>query len=281
MSIPGICAECLYDKQCRRHPIEEYLRQVRTMIDERSEEDTSPLMVYKFHQLFEGRYGHLESTAELRHRYNQLVLGMEAQLRQGITSSADPLRTALAFARTGNYIDFGAMDEVRDDTFLSLFSESVLRREEEAVYTRFLNTCWQGRRFLLIADNCGEIVLDRLFVEQLKQRFPHLSVQVMVRGAEIQNDATLEDAVEAGMDRVAEILDNGAGVAGTVVSMLPEKTRSALERADVVLAKGQGNYESLGGQGWHVFYVFLCKCGLFTRKFGVPPLTGMFVEENG
>ena len=69
-------------------------------------------------------------------------------------------------------------------------------------------------------------------------------------------------------------------VAGTIYDMLPEEARKALDEADVVLAKGQGNYESMSGQGLRVFYAFLCKCDLFSNRFNVPKLTGMFVQER-
>ena len=94
------------------------------------------------------------------------------------------------------------------------------------------------------------------------------------------NDATPEDAAYAGIDRLARIVSNGAPVPGTVYKMLPEEARRVLDTADVILAKGQGNYESLSHQGRHIFYVFLCKCDLFTGRFRVPPLTGMLVEES-
>ena len=78
---------------------------------------------------------------------------------------------------------------------------------------------------------------------------------------------------------MAEIVSNGEAIAGIIYEMMPEEARKALDDADVILAKGQGNYESMSGQGWHVFYEFLCKCDLFTSRFNVPRLTGMFVEE--
>ena len=113
----------------------------------------------------------------------------------------------------------------------------------------------------------------------MKIRFPHLRLQVLVREKDVLNDVTPQDAEYVGIDRVAEILSNGAAIAGTVYHMLPEKAQKALDTADVILAKGQGNYESLTGQGWHIFFAFLCKCELFTSRFHVPPLTGMLVEE--
>ena len=103
---------------------------------------------------------------------------------------------------------------------------------------------------------------------------------MLVRGAETLNDVTEQDARYAGVDKLAHILHNGAGVAGTVLSMLPEKTRRAFDGADVILSKGQGNYESLAGCGKRIFYSLLCKCELFTQRFHVPRFTGIFVEEN-
>ena len=102
----------------------------------------------------------------------------------------------------------------------------------------------------------------------------------MVRGGSILNDVTEADAKYVGLDQVAKIVSNGAPVGGTIYSLLPEEARSVLDGADVILSKGQGNYESLSGRGYHVFYALLCKCDLFTSRFDVPRLTGIFVEEK-
>ena len=117
-------------------------------------------------------------------------------------------------------------------------------------------------------------------IEQLKKRFPHLKVKALVRGGAVLNDATAEDAAYSGLDKVAEILSNGAAVAGTIYDLMPEESRQALDEADIILSKGQGNYESISGRGRHIFYELLCKCDLFVKRFNVPLLTGMFVEET-
>ncbi len=281
MRIPESCAKCLYDRQRKRRPDEGYLAEVRALIDARGENDTSPLLVYRFNRAYARRFGPSDGYAEVKRRYNDLVLGMEDRLRERIEQADDPVAAALAFARVGNYIDYGAMDTVEEEVFLSLFGHAALRAEETEVYARFLSACERGKRFLLIADNCGEIVLDKLLLEQLKRRFPGLLFQVLVRGGEVLNDVTPRDAEYVGIGSAAEILSNGAAIAGTVYEMLPEPARQALDQADVILAKGQGNYESLSGTGRRIYYAFLCKCDLFIRRFGVPPLTGMLVEEWG
>lgn len=281
MRIPESCAKCLYDRQKKRCPDEGYLREVREIIDRRSGDDVSPLLVYRFNLAYARRFGKGDGYAAVKRRYNDRMLEMEPRFRERIEKSADPTKTALIYARVGNYIDYGAMDTVDEGTFFGLFESAALRESEEETYAHLMRDCGTGKSFLLIADNCGEIVLDRLFLEQLKKRFPRLELTVMVRGGEVLNDVTAADAVYTGMDRIAKILTNGAAVAGTVIDKLPEESRAALDGADVVLAKGQGNYESLSGQGRHIYYSFLCKCDLFMRRFNVPKLTGMLTEQEG
>ncbi len=279
MRIPESCAECLYDRQRARCQDEEYLAQVKKLIEERGENDTSPLLVYRFNTEYVKRFGKTAGYADVKRHYNDLMLKLEDRFRIRIESSQDPVETALALARAANYIDFGAMNHVDEDTCLGLLEGAALRKDERKVFRHLMAECSDAQRFLLITDNCGEIVLDKLFLEQLKKRFPWLKLQVLVRGQEVLNDVTPEDAVYAGICRIAEIISNGKAIAGTVYDMLPDEARRALDRVDVIFAKGQGNYESLSGQGRHIYYTFLCKCDLFTSRFSVPPLTGMLVEE--
>lgn len=280
MRINENCAGCLYDKQKQVTDDPAYLDEVRAIIENRREEDTSPYLVYLFGQAYERRYGKRASYKDIKSRFNDLVLSMEDGIRNLIEADEDPLTAAMVYARIGNYIDYGAMDHVDEETFLSLFQNVEVRDQDRAAMASMTRQCAEAEHFLLIADNCGEIVLDKLFLEQLKKRFPHLKITVLVRGGEVLNDATEEDALYAGVQQVAGIVSNGTTVAGTVYEMISEEARHLLDTADVILAKGQGNYESLCRQGRHIFYSFLCKCDLFTGRFQVPKLTGILVEEK-
>ncbi len=279
MRIIDSCAKCMYDRQRERVQDKEYLAEVRKLLDERGETESSPVLVYRFNQAYKKRFGKSDGYAEVKKHYNDLMLSIEDELRARIENSDDPLKTALALARTGNYIDYGAMGHVDESTCLELVKGAKLREEEEGVYESFLQNCQKARNFLLAADNCGEIVLDKLFLEQLKKRYPALRLRVLVRGEEVLNDVTTADAVYCGIGQTAEIISNGLAIAGTVYDMLPERAREVFDESDLILAKGQGNYESMSGQGRHAFYTFLCKCELFTRRFQVPLFTGMLVEE--
>lgn len=280
MRISQSCADCLYQRQKNRTDNTAYLAEIKAILDNRKESDTSPYMVYLFNQVRMKFFGAAADYSKIKKQYNNLVLSMETDLRQKINSADDPLATAIIMARIGNYIDFGAMDNIDHSEFLALFRGTDMRQDDAGTYASFLRECADAETFLLICDNCGEIVLDKLMLEQLKIRFPHLSIIAMVRGGDVLNDATVDDAHYVGLDTVAEVISNGKAVGGTIYEMLTDEARSVLDNSDVILAKGQGNYESMSGQGRHVFYEFLCKCELFTKRFNVPRLTGMFIEEN-
>ena len=280
MRISESCAACLYDKQKNKTDDEEYLSEIRSILDNRKETDTSPYMVYLFNKVHVRYFEAGADYKDIKRKYNDLVLGMEDALREEIEKSEDPLAKALIMARVGNYIDFGAMNHVDQDEFLTLFRDTEMREDDRITYESFLGNCKKGRNFLLVCDNCGEIVLDKLLLEQIAQRFPHLTIKALVRGGEVLNDATIEDAVYVGLNNLADIVSNGDAIAGTVYDMMPDEAKKVLDEADVILAKGQGNYETMSDQGRHIFYEFLCKCDLFTSRFKVPRLTGIFTEER-
>lgn len=298
MRVQDSCAECLLKRQTARiqkteysqEKKEEYVAGVKAIIDHRAEDDCSPYLVSLFGKLYTKLFGRAADYTELKRGYNDLVLSMEKEIEEKICLEVSPelseeeqkrehLLRSLVYARIGNYIDYGAMDVVDNSVFLKLFDDAVISEQDRSTFAQFYRECEQARKFLLITDNCGEIVLDKLFLRALKGCFPDLNVSILVRGEDVLNDATMADVSYVGLDLEGTPYSNGSGVAGTVYRMLPDDAKQVLDEADVILAKGQGNYESMSGEGRHVFYSFLCKCDLFTTRFGVPKLTGMFVSE--
>lgn len=151
---------------------------------------------------------------------------------------------------------------------------------DEKVYEEMLSDLGKARKMIYVTDNCGEVVCDKLAVEELKKRFPGLDITVMVRGEAALNDATIEDAIQTGLDKAARITDNGCGVAGTPLDYVGADARCLLEEADVIVAKGQGNFETMHGCGLNIYYSFLCKCDWFRKRFGMEKNKGMFVRER-
>ncbi len=281
MRVNDQCAACLLDKQEHKTNDPEYLAEVKRILKNRKENDTAPYLVFLFNQAYERRFGKTEPYKEIKRTYNDYVLSLEDAIRLRIESDCTPLAASFAYARIGNYIDFGAMNQVDSNTFMDLLSSARVSEPDLPVLESLIRECGSANRFLLIADNCGEIVLDKLFLEQVKKQFPKIQISVLVRGEEVLNDVTCEDARYVGLDSIAEIISNGSSMAGTVYEMLPDDAKAAMDHADVILAKGQGNYETLSGQGRHIFYSLLCKCDLFTNRFKVPKLTGLLIEETG
>lgn len=287
MRLNSMCIRCLFDKQQARleNFTEEekktaYMKEVAKLIAESDDETTSAYLVYQFNQVYRRYFGEPQDYSEIKKEYNAYVLAMEEELYGEVLRAKDPLAQAIVYARIGNYIDFGAMQYVEKKVFLELFRDEKKNSLDQAVYEQFLQDCRNGKRFLLVADNCGEIVLDKLFIKELKKRFPHLEIEVMVRGEEVLNDATMEDAEAVGICDIAKVISNGNGVAGTLERMLSAEAKGALEQADLILAKGQANFESMSGCGRNIYYSFLCKCDWFAGRFRVEKNTGMFIRER-
>ena len=161
---------------------------------------------------------------------------------------------------------------------LDASAERALDAEE---YARFLRDLAAPGELVYLHDNCGEVVLDKLLIETIRARFPEKRVVSIVRGAPVVNDATLGDAREIGLGEVAEVLENGLrDVTGTELALLPEAVRRRIEGAGVILAKGQGNFETLIGCGLNVYYLLLSKCPSYTRWFGFEHFGGVFRNER-
>ena len=275
------CIECMLRKERKRSDDPEYLAEVEKILSDESNLISAPYLSWLFSQAAKKRIGEETDYTEIKKQYNDLVLSRSEEFRTRIEASDDPFRRALEFSRVGNYIDFAVMDTVDPDTFLSLFENSSLREEETEVYRQFRKECTEAESFLLCADNCGEIVLDLFLIEQLKKLNPEVSVSVMVRSGHPVNDATIEDAEQIGLDRIAEILTVGIESPGVVREKLSGRAKEVFDSASVVLAKGQGNYEGISGAKRPVCFTFLCKCDVFADRFKVPKLTGMIIRETG
>ena len=287
MQLYAKCMCCMInqqERQIRKFDDEErkaaFIKEIMTLTGSCGPEYSAPWILALMTEIREKYFGKDEEMPRKKREFNQFLLDLEDELAQMIQESGDALKEAMRFARIGNYIDFGAMHKVEKKVFLELFQDKRKNDLDKAVYQSFLQDCESGRRFLLLADNCGEIVLDKLFLKELKKRFPHLELCVMVRGEEVLNDATLEDAETVGLHNVARVIPNGNGVGGTVENMLQGEAKEVLEQADIILSKGQANFETLNGCGRNIYYSFLCKCDWFSGRFQVERNTGMFLRER-
>ncbi len=257
-----------------------YLRRVLQAICDAPADASSPYMTAEFQKLAAEHYGlRGDLYAEEKAASNAFMRSRMEQIRQRI--SADPLPMALRYARACNYIDFSALqDSFRYETLDSLLDQAANDPLDPVELAQLTHELAAAKRLVYLCDNAGEIVADRLTAEVLREQYPRLEITFAVRGAPVSNDALMADALAAGLDQFGQVLDSGSGIPGTVLSRVRPALRQALDEADVILAKGLGNFETLCGCGKNIYYLFLCKCVRFQKMFGVPPLTGMFVNER-
>ena len=210
---------------------------------------------------------------------NRFVLERLDTIREKVRSAPDPVYGGLQFAILGNYLDFSALQgQVSFEKLDEMLDRAFDLELDREVYARFCAQLESGKTLLYLTDNAGEIGFDRIFAEEIARRYPHQQITFCVRGAITINDATREDAAAVGIP--FPVIDNGNRIPGTHIDALSREAKQALEDADVILAKGMANCETMHGCGYNVYYAFLVKCQRFVTLFDKPMLTPMLVAER-
>ena len=210
---------------------------------------------------------------------NRFVLERLDDIRRRVAAAQDPVLAGLQFAILGNYLDFSALQgNVSYEKLDEMLSGAKDIDVTGATFDALCQDLETAERLLYLTDNAGEIGFDRVLAETLKKRYPQLEITFCVRGFVTQNDATREDAAAVGLP--FPVIDNGNRVAGTQLELLSQEARAALEQADVILAKGMGNTETMLGCGYNVYYAFLVKCPRFVQLFQRPLFTPMLIRDR-
>ena len=210
---------------------------------------------------------------------NAFALERLDAIYQQVAQAEDPLYAALQLSVLGNYLDFAALaGKVRFEDLDKMLAGSEQYDLSGPDYEKFRKDLWSARQFVLITDNAGEVVFDRVLAETIHKLYPELSITFLVRGGPANNDVTREDARAVGISFPVE--DSGIAVGGTPLHQISPRAKALLEQADVILAKGMGNTESLYGCGLPVYYAFLVKCPRFEQVFQKPYMTPMFVFDK-
>ena len=281
------CISCLIGKQeklIRQFPDEEkkkaFFQDFLTVIQQEGMNRTAPWLQGKADLLLEKYFGTVVDYPALKSKYNQYLLSKEAIFERKIEAAEDRLAECIKYVCAGNYIDTMALDEISDEILDTLLTRVESEEVDQVRLAELKADLSKAHELVFITDNCGEIVMDKLFVRHVKLLWPGLHVTVMVRGGLAANDATMEDAEEVGLTSEADCVGNGSSLMGTDLSALSPEALSLLKSADVIIAKGQGNFETLHGSGLNAWYLFLCKCDYFTRKFNLPQFTSVLIKET-
>ncbi|MDD4005531.1 MAG: ARMT1-like domain-containing protein, partial [Elusimicrobiaceae bacterium] len=198
------------------------------------------------------------------------ALAAYPNLKKQVAESGDPLRLALKFAMAGNIIDSGMRRDLDVETEIALLSAPGAHEGRVFMdYAAFCSALKKARTVLIVGDNAGETVFDRLLIEEILRLHPDLKFTYAVRAMPALNDALLEDALAAGLGKVAELITSGSDFPGTSLQGSTPEFRQVFDRADVVISKGQGNYESLTGSERDIFFMLMLKCPVVAKHAGL------------
>ncbi len=285
--LSAYCMHCLVKGQLDKMPNEadeqtkaRYMKMVLNTVGNCEPWETAPVIHSKLIEIQREIFNNNLSYQEEKKVFNDLMLKEEKKIKSVIEKAKDPVNMAIRYARVGNYIDFAALNDVTEEQLLKLLSRAETSELNKEEYDNFLNDMGNAKSLVILADNNGEIVLDKIMVEEIKKAYPNIHITVIVRGYPVINDVTKDDAIYVGMDKVAEIVENGTSIAGTALELINDEAKNRIMNADVILSKGQGNFETLNKCGLNVYYVFLCKCQWFVNQFGMKKLEGVFVNDK-
>ena len=248
----------------------EILNELAKIIPDFSLNDSPPEMGRVVYSLVKKLTGKKDPYKALKEKSNNLAQKLYPELKEKILSSKDSLLTAVELAIAGNIIDYGAKNYLNVDKEI----EKLLKKEYKPVnsesrvifdYFDFKNVLDKAQNILYIADNAGEIVFDKLLIEEIKKRYKDKRIVFAVRDKPVINDALIEDALSCGIDKLAEVISSGSDAPGTVLGLCSREFLEIYRKADMVISKGQGNFESLSGQTRPIFFMFMAKCPVIAK----------------
>ncbi len=244
---------------------ERVLREVLRAASAMDMRATPPEMGLRIHRAIRELTGVADPYREVKERFNRAALALYPELKERVAEADDPLEAAARLAIAGNIIDFGVQSTL-DEAEVAATIRSALAEPLVGSVEALRQAVERAGSILYLADNAGEIVCDRVLIEEL----PLDRVAVAVKGGPIINDATLADAEAAGLTGLVEVIDNGSDAPGTLLGTCSAAFRRRFEQADAVIAKGQANYETLSEADHDLFFLLKAKCAVIARDLACP-----------
>jgi uncharacterized protein with ATP-grasp and redox domains len=227
-------------------------------------ETENPKLATEIHRIARLHLGNTDLYAEEKLMANEILLNEYSYWEAVVRQSGNPFFTAAKLSVIGNIIDYGAhsVNDGISDQIESFFKKD-LKVDMSAELNKGIS---RAASVLYLGDNCGEIVFDKLLIQTMK----HPNVTFVVRGKPVINDVTIEDANQVGMDEVCRVISNGADAPSTLLDLSSDEFMEAYDRADLIISKGQGNFEGLMQSGHpNIFFLLIAKCNPIAGLLGV------------
>jgi len=208
---------------------------------------------------------------EIKQKSNYIALRLLGRLKAKVNYSSDRLLTALELAIAGNIIDFGVKNNLNiDDELKKILAQEnrIVNKKSIFHYPQFKRVLKDAKNILYLADNAGEVVFDRVLIEEIKKEYPDKDIYYAVKEKPIINDALFEDAKVCGIDKKARVITNGTDAPGTILALCSKEFKRIYKGADMIISKGQGNFESLSQKKRPIFFLFMVKCPVVAKETG-------------
>jgi uncharacterized protein with ATP-grasp and redox domains len=243
------------------------LREVTKKLLKSNWDSTPPELAHEIHQIVKSITKEKDPYKEVKKESNDSVLKMYPALKENVEESKDPLRTAVRLAIAGNIIDFGPLQEFNLEKTIKGVSKKKFAIDD---YEKLKEKLKDAENLLFFTDNAEEIGFDKLLVETFLKAKKLEKISFVVKGGPIINDATLEDAMYMGLCDLpnVEFLALSNGEAGTGSDRGSQTVNSWIKKHDLVISKGQGNYEGLSEHNG-LFFMLMAKCPVIASDLGV------------
>lgn len=255
---------------------EQILREVLLAASQLNMDQPPAAMAQRVHRRIRQLCGNEDPYRESKERFNRLALELLPAFQQRVQAATDPWDAAVRLAIAGNIMDLGVKSGLNEAQIRVSIGQS-LDEPLDGSTVHFATAVSEAKCILYLADNAGEIVFDRLLVE----RMPREKLTVAVRGAPVINDATLADAETAGLTKLVRVIENGSDAPGTILADCSPTFQQAFDEADLVVSKGQGNYETLRECSKRIYFLLRVKCPVIAQDIGCPVGRMVLQASNG
>ncbi len=243
------------------------LNDLSRLVPEFSLCSSPPEMSRHIQRTMEKYFGEVDLYKEIKRKSNSMALELYPRLKEKVRQSDDKLLTAIEVAIAGNVIDYAVKNTLNIEEEISRLldedRETTLFQSPD--YQNFKEDFVRAKTIVYLADNAGEILFDRVLIEE----FPEdKKIFFAVRGKPVINDALIEDAQMCGLDTVADVISTGVDAPGTLLRLCSQDFLEIFHSADMIISKGQGNYEALSDSPRRVYFLLKVKCPVIARHCG-------------
>jgi uncharacterized protein with ATP-grasp and redox domains len=255
---------------------EQVLREVLRVTSTTDLHQSPPAMGQKIHSLIRQLTEIDDPYLQIKKHFNISAMSLYPKLQRIIAESKEPLETAVRLAIAGNIIDLGVKSSLKTRDIYKTIDEALMAELDMITFEDFKKESGTAKNILYLCDNAGEIVFDRILIDQLGPD----RVTFAVKGGPVINDATIEDAKETGLTDLVKVIDNGDNAPGTILKSCSEEFLHCFDEADLIISKGQGNYETLSDLDDKIFFLLKVKCPVIANHLGCEVGTTVLRRQN-